>query len=239
MADQRHDPPTPINATNEYAADPLPAGAVPRAVADSRPTDFYACVNCGYNIIGAVVGTPCPECGFIVGTATKQKTGKAITSMVLGICSIPLTCIYGVGMLVGIVAIVFWVLAGRAVKDGTSPKSSLAMARAGGICGIVGVVLGGLAIAWIVFIFSMMFGAMNAAGGAGAWNQGFAPPPGVPNNAVQQLNMTTREMEWVDPVTGTVYTPTAAQEFEGEPAPSGEIAEVAPGTEAEPEDAGP
>lgn len=136
----------------------------------------YVCLNCGYNLLGGSIGAPCPECGTPVaqfGQQPDQTQGKAIASMVLGICSL-ITCFaYGIiGMPCAIIAIVLAKKARLAVQAGTAPQSSLGMASAGRICGWIGVVLNSLVLLLLLFYVLMMIGivaagAAGAAGGAG------------------------------------------------------------------------
>jgi len=61
---------------------------------------------------------------------------------VLGITSIPgCLCYAAPGLLCGIMAIIFGVLARKAVARGAAGGSSLRMAKAGIICGIIGIIL--------------------------------------------------------------------------------------------------
>lgn len=72
-----------------------------------------------------------------------RSNGKAIAALVLGICSIVFSCLIPIlGILLGIVAIVFAVLSN---KEGKSN-----MALAGMITGISGIVIG--IIMWIINI---------------------------------------------------------------------------------------
>ena len=85
-----------------------------------------------------------------------QSTGMAVAAMVLGIVSIPTCCIYGVPSLVcGILAVVFAGKAVQAIREGTMPRSAEGMARAGKICGIVGIVLS--VVYWLVIAGVMIF----------------------------------------------------------------------------------
>lgn len=99
-----------------------------------------------------------------------QTSGKAIASMVLGICSI-VTCIgYGIiGIPCGIIAIVFAKKARLAVQAGTAPASSLGMATAGRVCGWIGLILSSLYFIIIVIILLVaVFGAAAAAAAGNA-----------------------------------------------------------------------
>jgi len=98
------------------------------------------------------------------------SSGKAITSMVTGICSLVLCLSYGIlGMPCAIVAIVFAKKARLAVARGEAPESSLGMAKAGAVCGWVGVVLNSFALIYLVFVILLAIGLV-AAGAAGAAN---------------------------------------------------------------------
>ncbi|MDF1809837.1 MAG: DUF4190 domain-containing protein [Phycisphaerales bacterium] len=129
------------------------------------------CQSCSYDLIGVVIGDRCPECGTQVmqWASQQQSSGKAITSMVLGILAI-ITCLgYGIlGVPCGIVAIVFAKKARLAVQDGTAPASSLGMATAGRICGWIGLILSALyllAIIGIIVIAAVGAAAAGAAAG--------------------------------------------------------------------------
>lgn len=66
---------------------------------------------------------------------TQKAAGIAIGALILGICSIVFCCIWYVSLITGVVAIV---LAVKAKKDNVGGQG---MAKAGMICGIVGIVL--------------------------------------------------------------------------------------------------
>ena len=77
-----------------------------------------------------------------VPTPLAGATGKATAALVLGIVSIPGCMCYGIPSLVcGVLAIVFGSVAKREIREGRMPASAMGKARAGVICGIVGVVL--------------------------------------------------------------------------------------------------
>lgn len=78
----------------------------------------------------------------------------AIVALVLGILSIPLSCFYGFGIILGIVAIVLGVIAGRKAKAGQAGQGGLA--RAGLITGIVGVVVGVVVLVLVAVGFSFL-----------------------------------------------------------------------------------
>lgn len=105
------------------------------------------CVQCGYNLTGVAIGANCPECGRVVAPSFHSQmlptSGKAITSMVLGICSIPMCVLYGVpAMICGVLAIIFSRIAKAQIQQGEAGANSKGMATAGMICGIIGLGLG-------------------------------------------------------------------------------------------------
>ncbi len=86
------------------------------------------CVQCGYNLTGVAIGSKCPECGRTVAPSFHSQTlptsGKAVASMVLGICSIFGCGLYGLPSIVcGPLAIIFSVLAkkSRSVRARSTP----------------------------------------------------------------------------------------------------------------------
>lgn len=132
------------------------------------------CMSCGYSIVGLKLGERCPECGTQVmqfASQSTQSSGKAITSMVLGIVSI-VTCMgYGIiGLPCGIIAVVFAKKARLAIQAGTAPVNSQGMATAGRVCGWIGIVLSSLMLAYLIFMILILvvgFGAAAAGGGVG------------------------------------------------------------------------
>ena len=117
------------------------------------------CVQCGYNLTGVAIGSTCPECGRTVAPSFHGQmlptSGKAVASMVLGICSIVGCMFYGVPALVcGPLAIIFAKQANGQVRRGEAGESSRGMALAGLICGIIGLCLallfGGFIIVMII-----------------------------------------------------------------------------------------
>ena len=137
----------------------------------SNPTarEGIHCLSCGYNPVGVAIGQRCPECGSEImqfAGNRQQTSGKAITSLVLGIFSI-ITCIgYGIiGIPCGIIAIIFAKKARLAIQDGTAPASSLGMATAGRVCGWIGLILSSI---YFLFIFTTIMIAIVGAAAAGA-----------------------------------------------------------------------
>lgn len=79
--------------------------------------------------------------------------GLSIGSLVCGICSIVFCCCYGiVGVILGIIAII---LSGKSTSLNNGYSSS--MAKAGKICGIIGLILGALYFIYVIiaFIFAL------------------------------------------------------------------------------------
>ena len=124
------------------------------------PTDSQIkCTSCGYDLTGVTLGTACPECGLPVSAAYQatmsgKTSGLAITSMVLGIVSIPLCMCYGIPSLIcGPLAVIFWYRCKEPIANGEFAPASHGMAMAGLICGIIGTVIGVLyAGAMVAFI---------------------------------------------------------------------------------------
>jgi len=90
-----------------------------------------------------------------------QTQGKAITAMVLGICSIPACALYGIpGVICGVLALVFAKQASSAIEAGTAPASSAGFVKAGKICGIIG-----LSISALYFLIMLVMIIIAVAAG--------------------------------------------------------------------------
>lgn len=151
--------------------DPIP----PEPMPEPGPVLHYACSNCSYNLVGVRIGDPCPECGelFLLSEPSQQRVGAAVASLVLGILSIATCMFYGVpGAVCGILALTYAKKAREAVRTGAAPAFSLDFARAGRVCGWVGLSLAGLMLVLIVFYVIFFFAMVGAAAG------GFGAPPG-------------------------------------------------------------
>jgi hypothetical protein len=81
----------------------------------------------------------------------QPSNGMAVASLVLGICAIPMTCFHGIGVIPGILAIVFGFIARARVKRGEA-QFGAGMALAGIICGFVPIVLILVALAFVLLI---------------------------------------------------------------------------------------
>jgi len=118
------------------------------------------CRQCGYNLTGVVIGSNCPECGTSTASAFgaigQPTSGFAIASLVLGIVSIPGSCFYAVpGIVCGILAIIFSTFAKKQADAGGFSENTRGLAKAGMICGIIGLSITGV---FIVFFAIMVLG---------------------------------------------------------------------------------
>lgn len=134
------------------------------------------CAACGYDLRGVKIGDNCPECGATVSQypIRDEAAGKAVASMVLGILSIVTCMMYGLpGLICGILAMVYAKRARLAVQSGHGHPIAVSMARAGRICGLIGMILG---LVFFVFIALYMIFIFVFVGFA-AWGAGRGAPP--------------------------------------------------------------
>lgn len=146
--------------TFEPSQDQAPISEAPVLPGELKPTSVF-CVQCGYNLTGVAIGSTCPECGRVVATSFHAQmlptSGKAITSLVLGICSIPVCILYGIPAIIcGVLAIIFARIAKAQVEEGKAGSNSKGMATAGLICGIIGLGLGLLYVGGIIIFIIVM-----------------------------------------------------------------------------------
>lgn len=118
----------------------------------------HRCSGCGADLTGTPIGGACPRCGQAVGPTTygapPQQSGKAITSLVLGICSIPICICYGVpSIIAGVIGLIFGSIASKEIARGGFSESSRGMATAGKICSWIGILLG---VGYIIFFIVMI-----------------------------------------------------------------------------------
>jgi len=108
-------------------------------------------------VVPDVSGAPAP----IAYAQTQGGNGRAIASLVLGIVSIPTCFLYGiVSLICGILAVVFGVSVKKAIQRGETPESARGLAKAGRICGWVGILLS--LLYWVVLIGVIVwFGYMS------------------------------------------------------------------------------
>lgn len=96
--------------------------------------------------------TFCPECGtpFVKGpnpgATAKRSNGKALTSMILGICGLVLF-----GVILGVIALVFALIARNEIDAENPPTSrNRGQATAGLVLGIIDIVFGFWWIWWLI-----------------------------------------------------------------------------------------
>lgn len=107
---------------------------------------------------------PVPPGGGYYGQPATKTSGYAVASLILGIASIPTCLCYGVPAIVcGILALVFSSSAVRAVAAGEAAESSLGMAKAGKICGAIGLVLA--VVIWVILVLFWVYAARGGRAG--------------------------------------------------------------------------
>ncbi len=93
------------------------------------------------------VGTPPrmpapPHAPAAPEAAIRPTSGYAVASLVLGIAAIPTVCCYAIPSLIcGILALIFHRTAMNDIRAGRASDSSAGVAKAGRICGLIGIVL--------------------------------------------------------------------------------------------------
>lgn len=116
--------------------------------------------------------TPTPQ----YSQQPNQTSGRAIASMVLGICSIVTCFMYGIPSLVcGILALMFAKKAEHAIAAGEAPESSRGMLKAGRVCGWIGLSLSIVYLLFIIIYVVIIVGVLGAAAAAGANNPTLLP----------------------------------------------------------------
>lgn len=133
------DNPTSEKEASESSASDTPAGSAPAAGAfqETENRQSYGNTygsNQSYN-----------EGNTIISGPEAVSTGYGIASLVLGILSIPCSCCYGAGLLFSILGIIFGCVQPKDY-DGKKP----AMAVAGIICSIVGILFAIITVALFV-----------------------------------------------------------------------------------------
>lgn len=86
----------------------------------------------------------------------KQSAPNSTAVLVLGILSLVLWCCYGIGLILGIIALV---LASSGLKEyNANPEmyTSIGNLKAGRVCAIIGVSLGAIYVIWWVFYFVIL-----------------------------------------------------------------------------------
>jgi hypothetical protein len=92
-----------------------------------------------------------------------KNNGMAVASLVLGICSIVFCWVSFIGLVCGVLAIIFGVVAKNKIK--TDPQlGGAANASAGLVTGIIGVVLWVVVVIVITLFFTAAFTAIGESG---------------------------------------------------------------------------
>lgn len=143
-----HDYSTPKPSPDPEPSEQEPTPS-PRPIATGPSYVSVPCTSCGYNLTGVAIGGNCPECGARVDNSlyaagNAPANGFAITSMVLGIIAVSGLCCCPTGYL-GIVGLVFGIVANNQMSTGAYNNASKGMATAGLVCSGIGL---GLAIFW-------------------------------------------------------------------------------------------
>ncbi|MFF4212636.1 DUF4190 domain-containing protein [Streptomyces sp. NPDC001796] len=92
----------------------------------------------GYSGYGAPYGSRGAGYGW-PGMPLPPSNGMGIASLVLGVISLVLFCLWPVAMIVGVLAVVFGIITRRKVRRGEATNGGMALA--GVICGAIGLVL--------------------------------------------------------------------------------------------------
>ena len=140
------------------------------------------CPNCGYNLTGVRLGSSCPECNLVIGRGAlgggqQPTSGYAVASLVLGIRSITIGCgTYGVlSAICGPLALVYESRAGEQIRAGGVSASSGRLKTAGFVTGLIGTIVGAIAIVLIAGFFVLIIVASAQGSGDGGFN---VPSPG-------------------------------------------------------------
>ncbi|MEM9884089.1 MAG: DUF4190 domain-containing protein [Planctomycetota bacterium] len=121
------------------------------------------CPNCGYNLTGATIGMPCPECASIVGQGllgmdTRPTSGYAVASLVLGIVGLVGCPAWGLpSMVCGPLAILFAYLTRKQIARGEAGGNSSGPATAGMVLGIIASIIGAVAVGFILLVLAGSF----------------------------------------------------------------------------------
>ncbi len=137
------------------------------------------CPNCGYNLTGVRLGSSCPECNLVIGRGAlgggvRPTSGYAVASLVLGICSVTIGCgTYGLlSAICGPLALFFSAKATKQIRAGGVSTSSRGLKIAGFVTGLIGTIVGVVALG-LIAIFVLRASSASSSSG---W-QNTAPPP--------------------------------------------------------------
>src|SRR5664279_266610 len=139
------DPNNPGNQPSWGQAPPPPNPPPPNQPPPNQPPPNQAPPQYG----AGPYGPPAPGYGY---PPSVPNNGKALASMITGILSIPLCYI---GLILGIVAIVFAVVAKRDLQAHPGAQGGGGMATAGLVTGIIGTIIWGGFMALIVIGLSV------------------------------------------------------------------------------------
>jgi len=135
---------------------------VPAPITDSSRV---ACVYCGYDLTGTAVGGRCPECGARVSESLRRSPGASNSALATD--STPIVClVFGILSLVtscfplGIVAIIMYGRARRAIATGQAPADQATLATVGLVLGWVSI---GIALLLMLFMAAPCFLGIIAA----------------------------------------------------------------------------
>ncbi|MGI5480348.1 DUF4190 domain-containing protein [Streptomyces lavendofoliae] len=133
-------PGTPVPGPYGYPAPAPPAGAYgyPGHPAATQPAGAYGYP--GYPGYGTYAGP---------GWQQAPSNGLGVTALVLGIISVVLFCLWGLGVVLGVLALVFGVLGRKKAQRGEADNHGVALA--GIILGAVGIVVGGAFLAAMIW----------------------------------------------------------------------------------------
>ncbi|WP_395054820.1 CCC motif membrane protein [Flavobacterium sp.] len=92
----------------------------------------------------------------------KQTLPNSVTVLVLGICSIVLSCI-GVGLILGIIGLVLSSKDKKLYNESPSSYEGFAQLNAGYIMSIIGTCLGGLYCLFLLIYFTIIGGVLATA----------------------------------------------------------------------------
>lgn len=146
-----------MNDEDPFSHAPRLAPPAPHAPPSARPVRYeFTCIACGYALRGQRIEDLCPECGTPIAVSLRNipTSGSAIAALVLGIISILGCAGYGIPSLItGPLAIYFSYRAKAQVREGRAGQNSVALAKAGFICAIVGLSLGALSLLFLLIFF--------------------------------------------------------------------------------------
>ncbi|WP_444852279.1 DUF4190 domain-containing protein [Streptomyces sp. NPDC000229] len=94
-----------------------------------------------------------------LGWQQSPANGMGITALVLGIISVVVFCLYGLGIVLGILALIFGIIGRKKAQRGEANNHGMALA--GIILGAVGIVVGGAFLAFMIWVIATEEGRAN------------------------------------------------------------------------------